>query len=93
MRAAPRHLAFFVMALGEPRIERLGRLAQLGERLPYKQEVTGSNPVPPICPLQDCCGSILALSTEAGTNGHMLARASPDLLLGGQALAAPEARR
>src|SRR5262245_27735983 len=25
-----------------------GRLAQLGERLPYKQEVTGSIPVPPI---------------------------------------------
>ncbi len=24
-----------------------GRLAQLGERLPYKQEVTGSNPVLP----------------------------------------------
>src|SRR5213593_3623906 len=24
-----------------------GRLAQLGERLPYKQEVTGSIPVPP----------------------------------------------
>ncbi len=24
-----------------------GRLAQLGERLPYKQEVTGSSPVPP----------------------------------------------
>src|SRR5262249_263492 len=27
-----------------------GRLAQLGERLPYKQEVTGSSPVPPIDP-------------------------------------------
>jgi hypothetical protein len=25
-----------------------GRLAQLVERLPYKQEVTGSSPVPPI---------------------------------------------
>jgi hypothetical protein len=25
-----------------------GRLAQLEERLPYKQEVTGSSPVPPI---------------------------------------------
>ena len=25
-----------------------GRLAQLGERLPYKQEVAGSNPAPPI---------------------------------------------
>ncbi len=24
-----------------------GRIAQLGERLPYKQEVTGSNPVSP----------------------------------------------
>src|SRR5439155_13437028 len=24
-----------------------GRLAQSGERLPYKQEVTGSSPVPP----------------------------------------------
>jgi hypothetical protein len=28
-------------------LSRLGRLAQLGERLPYKQEVTGSSPVPP----------------------------------------------
>src|ERR1700693_3724721 len=27
---------------------REGRLAQLVERLPYKQEVTGSSPVPPI---------------------------------------------
>ena len=27
---------------------RLGRLAQLGERLPYKQEVAGSRPAPPI---------------------------------------------
>ena len=27
-----------------------GRLAQLVERLPYKQEVTGSSPVPPILP-------------------------------------------
>ena len=26
----------------------LGRLAQLVERLPYKQDVTGSSPVPPI---------------------------------------------
>jgi hypothetical protein len=34
--------------LGGRRIDRPGRLAQLGERLPYKQEVTGSNPVPPI---------------------------------------------
>ena len=25
-----------------------GRLAQLGERLPYKQEVAGSSPAPPI---------------------------------------------
>ncbi len=25
----------------------LGRLAQLGERLPYKQEVAGSSPAPP----------------------------------------------
>jgi hypothetical protein len=25
-----------------------GRLAQLGERLPYKQEVAGSNPAPPM---------------------------------------------
>ena len=29
-----------------------GRLAQLVERLPYKQEVTGSSPVPPIVHLQ-----------------------------------------
>ena len=28
-----------------------GRLAQLVERLPYKQEVTGSSPVPPIAEL------------------------------------------
>ena len=27
---------------------RIGRLAQLGERLPYKQEVGGSIPSPPI---------------------------------------------
>src|SRR2546423_11126991 len=27
-----------------------GRLAQLGERLPYKQEVAGSSPAPPISP-------------------------------------------
>lgn len=26
-----------------------GRLAQLVERLPYKQDVTGSSPVSPIC--------------------------------------------
>ena len=26
-----------------------GRLAQLGERLPYKQDVTGSSPVVTIC--------------------------------------------
>ena len=26
----------------------MGRLAQLGERLPYKQEVIGSIPIPPI---------------------------------------------
>src|SRR5262245_5756357 len=29
------------------RIGSLGRLAQLGERLPYKQEVGGSRPSPP----------------------------------------------
>jgi hypothetical protein len=29
-------------------IERRGRLAQLVERLPYKQEVGGSSPSPPI---------------------------------------------
>src|SRR5438445_9659400 len=28
-------------------VNRFGRLAQLGERLPYKQEVGGSNPSPP----------------------------------------------
>ncbi len=31
-----------------PRLNGRGRLAQLVERLPYKQEVTGSNPVLPI---------------------------------------------
>jgi hypothetical protein len=29
-----------------------GRLAQLGERLPYKQEVAGSSPAPPTCSSQ-----------------------------------------
>ena len=29
------------------RLEWVGRLAQLGERLPYKQEVAGSSPAPP----------------------------------------------
>jgi ketosteroid isomerase-like protein len=33
---------------GSSNNEGSGRLAQLGERLPYKQEVTGSSPVPPI---------------------------------------------
>ncbi len=28
-----------------------GQLAQLVERLPYKQDVTGSSPVPPIVPV------------------------------------------
>ncbi len=28
-------------------LRRQGRLAQLGERLPYKQEVAGSSPAPP----------------------------------------------
>ena len=33
----------------EPHLSRLfGSLAQLGERLPYKQDVTGSSPVIPI---------------------------------------------
>ena len=27
--------------------ERFGRIAQLGERFPYKEDVTGSSPVPP----------------------------------------------
>ena len=35
VRHGPRKMALF------------GRLAQLGERLPYKQEVAGSSPVPP----------------------------------------------
>ena len=30
---------------------RRGRLAQLGERLVYTEEVVGSNPAPPIAPL------------------------------------------
>ena len=64
------------MALGEPRIDRLGRLAQLGERLPYKQEVTGSNPVPPICSLQgfsnSACGRIGEVRYMTGTNFQSL---------------------
>ena len=35
-------------AAAEATLSRLGRLAQLGERLPYKQEVGGSSPSPPI---------------------------------------------
>ena len=34
----------------QARLSRLGRLAQLGERLPYKQEVGGSIPSPPMGP-------------------------------------------
>ena len=34
----------------ESRLGRFGILAQLGEHLPYKQRVTGSSPVGPICP-------------------------------------------
>ena len=34
----------------QARLSRLGRLAQLGERLPYKQEVGGSIPSPPMSP-------------------------------------------
>ena len=34
--------------LGKPLKWLYGRLAQLGERLPYKQEVGGSIPSPPI---------------------------------------------
>ncbi len=30
----------------------IGRLAQLVERLPYKQDVTGSSPVLPICTVE-----------------------------------------
>ena len=33
----------------ESRLGRFGILAQLGEHLPYKQRVTGSSPVGPIC--------------------------------------------
>ena len=33
----------------ESRLGRYGILAQLGEHLPYKQRVTGSSPVGPIC--------------------------------------------
>ena len=33
----------------ESRLGRSGSLAQLGEHLPYKQRVTGSSPVGPIC--------------------------------------------
>jgi hypothetical protein len=33
--------------MGCATIDTDGRLAQLGERLPYKQEVAGSNPAPP----------------------------------------------
>ena len=40
-------------------IRRAGRLAQLVERLPYKQEVTGSSPVPPIADCLELSGFLL----------------------------------
>ena len=33
--------------LGIGLVSRLGRIAQLGERFPYKEDVTGSSPVSP----------------------------------------------
>ena len=42
---------------GQATLSRLGRLAQLGERLPYKQEVGGSIPSPPMATQQALRGS------------------------------------
>ena len=38
-----------------------GRLAQLGEHLPYKQEVTGSSPVVPTTYFFNVCGLVVQL--------------------------------
>src|SRR5262245_37359234 len=46
--SGPGHGPFKAVARVRIPLGALGRLAQLGERLPYKQEVTGSSPVPPI---------------------------------------------
>jgi hypothetical protein len=57
--------------LAETRVPsaRRGRLAQLVERLPYKQEVTGSSPVPPI---QKACMSqkTISLGAAVGDQGN-----------------------
>jgi hypothetical protein len=68
-----------------------GRLAQLGERLPYKQEVAGSSPAPPT---EEPAGSsgfrpdatieeaaVVAASLAAlGGCGHEAAPATPQVM-------------
>ena len=46
--------------------EASGRLAQLGERLPYKQEVAGSIPAPPIHQWKSGFGYAEAMTTSIG---------------------------
>jgi hypothetical protein len=43
----PKGLSLVQTRMVEPVDSTEGRLAQLGERLPYKQEVAGSSPAPP----------------------------------------------
>src|SRR5580765_1427764 len=50
-------------------LSRLGRLAQLGERLPYKQEVGGSIPSPPIVPEAASYGAGVAAHLQSGETG------------------------
>jgi hypothetical protein len=61
----PRNAAFEVRRQDVKHFER-GRLAQLGERLPYKQEVAGSRPAPPIIQARFLSGIAVPLvaSTE-----------------------------
>ena len=57
-------------------IRRAGRLAQLVERLPYKQEGTGSSPVPPIGESPGAIGaSSYMRSSAASSNRGMPDRA------------------
>ncbi len=44
--------------------ENRGRVAQLGERRPYKPEVTGSSPVPPTSPNEGWAGEMIRNRTE-----------------------------